>query len=64
MTRKGAACQSPAVKGNARCRMHGGRGSGAPRGNRNAWKHGGRSGETVVAAHYLKAIANLLEGDE
>ncbi len=40
-TRKGASCQSPAVSGKARCRMHGGaRGSGAPIGNTNALKHG------------------------
>lgn len=36
----GASCQAPAVAGCARCRMHGGRGSGAPAGNQNARKHG------------------------
>jgi hypothetical protein len=40
-TRIGASCRSPAVGGERRCRMHGGaRGSGAPKGNQNAWKHG------------------------
>ena len=40
-TRAGSPCQSPAVKGKKRCRMHGGaKGSGAPRGNKNALKHG------------------------
>jgi glucans biosynthesis protein len=39
-TRQNTACQSPAVSGNKRCRMHGGKGSGAPRGNQNALKHG------------------------
>jgi uncharacterized protein YjcR len=39
-TRTGAPCRSPAVKGRRRCRMHGGKSSGAPKGNRNAWKHG------------------------
>ena len=44
-TRSGAPCRSPAVHGRARCRMHGcgggrDRPSGAPRGNRNAWRHG------------------------
>ena len=40
-TRSGFPCRSPAVSGNKRCRMHGGaRGSGAPRGNKNALKHG------------------------
>ncbi|WP_082594519.1 HGGxSTG domain-containing protein [Sphingomonas sp. Root710] len=40
-TRSGTPCRSPAVKGNRRCRMHGGKGSGAPRGNRNAWNMAG-----------------------
>lgn len=32
---------------NGRCRMHGGKSPGAPKGNRNAWKHGRRSKEAV-----------------
>jgi hypothetical protein len=40
-TRSGGYCQSPAVQGKHRCRMHGGAaGSGAPLGNKNAFKHG------------------------
>jgi hypothetical protein len=40
-TRAGRPCRTPPVTGRARCRMHGGaKGSGAPRGNRNALKHG------------------------
>lgn len=40
-TRKGAPCAAPAVRGRARCRMHGGTiGSGAPAGNRNALTDG------------------------
>ena len=57
-TRAGAPCRSPAVGGAAseggRCRMHGGKGSGAPRGNRNAWKHGVRSAEVAAIARYLR----------
>ena len=34
--------------------MHGGKNSGAPNGNRNAWKHGNRSAE---AEEQLKVIA-------
>jgi hypothetical protein len=35
-TRRGTPCQSPAVAGKTRCRMHGGAaGSGAPKGKRN-----------------------------
>ena len=40
-TRSGKPCESPAVRGKRRCRMHGGAaGSGAPRGNQNALRHG------------------------
>ena len=41
LTRAGAPCRAPSVRGRRRCRMHGGApGAGAPRRNRNAWKHG------------------------
>ena len=39
-TRSGAPCASPAITGKTRCRMHGGKGSGAPPGNRNALGRG------------------------
>jgi hypothetical protein len=40
-TRSDKPCQSPAVHGKRRCRMHGGAaGSGPPRGNQNARRHG------------------------
>ena len=42
----GEPCRCPAVKGKARCRVHGGaRGSGAPRYNINALKHGETTSE-------------------
>lgn len=39
-TRSGSPCQSPMIAGGKRCRMHGGKGSGAPRNNRHAFKTG------------------------
>ena len=45
-TRRGTPCQSPAMV-NGRCRMHGGKLPGAPRGNRFAWKHGRYSREAI-----------------
>lgn len=39
-TRSGTPCRAPAIAGKVRCRMHGGRSSGAPVGNRNALKTG------------------------
>ncbi|TRD10906.1 hypothetical protein FGU71_02880 [Erythrobacter insulae] len=59
-TRKATACQSPAVKGRKRCRMHGGTNPGAPKGNQNARKHGGYSAQTKEAMRYVKAIARLV----
>ena len=37
--RSGKPCRNGAMK-NGRCRMHGGKSTGAPKGNRNAMKHG------------------------
>lgn len=56
-TRKGTACQAPAVLGKKRCRMHGGaKGSGAPIGSQNALKHGFNTKETKL----LKKTIRLL----
>ncbi len=47
----GEPCRCPAIKGKARCRVHGGaKGSGAPQDNMNALKHG----ETTAAAKAFK----------
>lgn len=60
-TRAGTPCRSPAAHGRARCRMHGGaRGSGAPRGNRNALKHGARSARMADIARYIRATSLIL----
>lgn len=48
----GKPCRCPAVKGKARCRVHGGaKGSGAPLNNYNALKHG----ETTTEAKLFKS---------
>lgn len=58
-TRKGTTCQAPSVKGKKRCRMHGGaRGSGAPKGNKNALKHGEYSRE---AREFRRHVRHLLK---
>src|SRR4051794_1359011 len=48
-TRRGSSCQSPAVNGRKRCRMHGGaKGSGAPKGQTNGnYQHGGFTCEAI-----------------
>lgn len=64
-TRSGSPCKSPAIRGKERCRMHGGRGSGAPKGNRNAWRHGGHSAEMRALARnamaFLRAATSALD---
>ena len=52
-----------AVKGKRRCRMHGGKGSGAPSGNRNAWKHGARSAETRLVQAMIRALQDERDGE-
>ena len=56
-TRSGKPCQSPAVSGKKRCRMHGGApGSGAPRGNQNALKQGRFTREAIEERRSLQAL--------
>jgi len=62
-TRSGTECQSPAVKGRKRCRMHEGTNPGAPEGNSHARKLDGRSAKAMAAARYLRGIARLVTDD-
>ena len=57
-TRKGTPCMSPAVSGKIRCRMHGGaKGTGAPIGNKNAYKTGLHTSESKeFKKHILKVL--------
>jgi hypothetical protein len=41
---------------NGRCRMHGGKSTGAPKGNRNAWKHGAYSASEKALRRKLRQI--------
>ena len=54
-TRSGDPCRSPAMP-NGRCRMHGGKSPGAPKGNRNAWKHGYYSAETMAVRKLVRQL--------
>src|SRR4029077_18313043 len=57
-TRRGTPCQSPAVAGTTRCRMHGGAaGSDAPKGRRNGkYRHGGFTTEAIDERRRLAAL--------
>ena len=54
-TRCGNPCMSPAMP-NGRCRMHGGKSTGAPKGNRNAVKHGACTQEAVLIRKKYRAL--------
>ena len=57
-TRAGHPCRQAAVRGRARCRMHGGaKGSGGPCGERNGnYRHGLRTKEAVAERQQAKAL--------
>jgi hypothetical protein len=56
-TRSGKPCNSPAVAGKKRCRMHGGApGSGAPIGNKNALKVGLYTREAIAERRKLSEL--------
>ena len=54
-TRKVTPCRSPTMP-NGRCRMHGGKSTGAPKGNRNAWKHGHYSAEAIALRQFFRQL--------
>ena len=53
--RDGEPCRGPAMA-NGRCRLHGGRSPGAPRGNRNAWVHGYYSAGAIAERRELRSL--------
>ena len=53
--RTGKPCRNGAMK-NGRCRMHGGKSTGAPKGNRNALKHGNDSGKERARRAVLRFL--------
>jgi len=59
-TRVGTPCQSPAISGKARCRMHGGTGSGAPKGNCNALRHGAYTREVLAEVAKVRDLCRWL----
>ena len=57
--RTGKPCRNPAMK-NGRCRMHGGKSPGAPRGERNGnYRHGGRT-QQAKAVRLLLRLSKVL----
>ena len=53
--KSGLPCQAPAMP-NGRCRIHGGKAPGAPKGNRNALKHGFYSADAIANRRKVGAL--------
>lgn len=41
---------------NGRCQMHGGKSTGAPKGNKNGWKHGNRTAEAMEMRRRMREL--------
>ncbi len=60
-TRASTACQSPAMA-NGRCRMHGGKAKGAPKGNSHAFKHGRYTAEAIAERRHFAEVLREMKG--
>ncbi|WP_367183372.1 HGGxSTG domain-containing protein [Phenylobacterium sp.] len=61
-TRAHVPCQAPAIRGKRRCRMHGGKSPGAPRGSKNGnYRHGLFTLELAEARKRLRAIRAMID---
>jgi len=56
-TRAGTPCQSPAIRGRKRCRLHGGLSPGAPKGSQNGnYKNGEWTAEAIEERKWLRDL--------
>ncbi len=56
-TRAGGTCQCPAIRGRKRCRLHGGRSTGAPKGRANGnYTSGDFTAEAVEESQWLRFL--------
>jgi hypothetical protein len=61
--RSGKPCRNGAMT-NGRCRMHGGKSTGPPKGNRNAWKHGNYSGQEEARRAVLRLLLHTSRNEK
>ena len=52
----GRCCGNIAMKGKNVCYIHGGKSSGAPKGNMNALRHGCYTGKAIAERRYMRAF--------
>lgn len=64
-TRSGKSCKAPAVRGRVRCRMHGGKSTGAPRGDRNGnFRSGDWTKEVEAERRWIKQLVRQVTKDK
>lgn len=56
--RTGMPCRQPAMT-NGRCRLHGGKSTGAPKGNQNALKHGAYTEEVKARNRQIREVIKM-----
>jgi glucans biosynthesis protein len=60
LTRAGAACQRPVIRGRKRCRLHGGLSPGAPRGRKNGnFRNGSWTADAIEERKWLRSLMRL-----
>jgi hypothetical protein len=55
----GQPCQQAAMP-NGRCRMHGGRSTGPPKGNKNNFQHGRYSAEAIAGRSKIRELVRAM----
>ena len=64
-TRAGTACQRPAIRGQKRCRLHGGLSPGAPRGVRNGnFKNGDWTKDAIAERKWVRSLQQPLQNGQ
>jgi len=59
-TRSASSCRSPAMR-NGRCRLHGGKSTGPPKGNKNAFKHGRYTAQAIARRREVRALLKSIQ---
>ena len=64
-TRSGTPCQCPAIRDRKRCRLHGGRSPGAPKGGGNGnYRDGSFTAEAIQERQWLKSVVRTYTKQE
>ena len=58
--RTGLPCRAPSMA-NGRCRLHGGKSPGPPKGNKNALKHGYYTAEAISERKKVRELLRLIK---